>query len=123
MPRYGNALVFTVLAAIAAASSDKADLFSYSGGIVTFDVTVTGIYEITVAGASGGGGFRGTSGGLGALVSGDILLNAGTVLDIAVGGEGHLGGNDAGGGGGGSFVVGSGNVPLAVAGGGGGGGD
>ena len=71
MPRYGNSLAFTVLAAIAAASSAKADLFSYSGGIVTFDITVTGIYEITVAGASGGGGFRGTSGGLGALVSGD----------------------------------------------------
>jgi hypothetical protein len=53
-------------------------MFSYSGSIVTFDVTASGIYQITVAGAQGGG----NSGGQGALVSGDIFLNAGTVLDI-----------------------------------------
>jgi hypothetical protein len=97
---------------------------NYNGRIVSDTITTSGVYDITVYGAQGGAA-RGGAGGLGAAVSGDIFLQAGTVLEIVVGGEG-ANGKYAGGGGGGSFVIetydGSNAVDtiLAVAGGGGG---
>jgi len=68
----------------------KADLISYSGTIDTYTISTTGIYDITVAGAQGGTSFEG-GGGLGAVISGDITLTAGTQLDIVVGGMGLTG--------------------------------
>jgi hypothetical protein len=92
-------------------------LFSYTGAVVDYIVPVTAVYYIVAAGAQGGGGNGedgeeggggDDSGGYGAVVSGDILLTAGTELEIAVGGVGSTGdfdGNFGGGGGGGSFVA------------------
>ncbi len=113
-----------LLALLAAASSANGSIFSYSGSIETYVVPTTGTYDISVSGAQGGAGVMGNTGGLGALVSGDVFLTTGTTLDIVVGQQGANGVSQAaGGGGGGSFVyiVGASN-PLAVAGGGGGGG-
>ena len=115
--------------------------FQYTGSIVTYDVTTTGIYDITAYGAQGGasGGTFPGGGGDGAEINGDVYLTSGTVLQIltggggaAGGGEGGYGGNfgngGSGGGGGGGSFVGLGTTyktatPLMVAGGGGGGGD
>ena len=110
------------------AGSARAGVFSADGTTIqTFDVTQTGIYDIVVDGAQGGGS-PGTLGGLGAQVSGLFSLTAGETLLIAVGIQGGPGGNGgiginlaAGGGGGGSFVISLGATPLAIAGGGGGG--
>ena len=110
--------------------------FAYTGAIQTYTVPRTGVYEITVDGAQGGGsgpsqyvtgvGYGvGAPGGLGAVLSGNVLLTAGTKLDVLVGGQGGLG-LLSGGGGGGSFVFETSNgqpasQPLIAAGGGGGG--
>lgn len=95
---------------------------AYSGSIETYDVTTTGIYDITAYGAMGGTGIYSAAGGLGAEIGGDFSLTSGEVLQILTGG----GGEYDGGGGGGSFVaLGSAlssATPLLVAGGGGGGG-
>jgi hypothetical protein len=99
--------------------------YSYTGGIQTVTIGASGTYDIIVDGAEGGSGSA-SGPGLGAVVSGDIYLAAGTVLEIVVGGEG---GSlpFSGGGGGGSFVIETNNgtsivdTILAVAGGGGGG--
>jgi hypothetical protein len=100
-----------------------ADMFSYTGSVQHFTATTAGEYDIVAYGASGGGGFGGSSGGLGAEMGGDFNLTAGEMLDIYVGGTGKNGSSGAGGGGGDTFVVvdmsGS---PLVIAGGGGGGG-
>ncbi len=116
--------------------------FADSGKIETFIVPPTGYYAITADGAQGGSGvnnFGGVpvgAGGLGAMASGDVFLQAGATLEIVVGragGNGSLGtsggspGGSGGGGGGGSFVIetnsGSGTVDIneVIAGGGGGG--
>jgi hypothetical protein len=105
--------------------------FDATGSIQSETITNSGTYAITVDGAQGGNIAGGGNGGLGAAVSGDIYLTAGTVLEIVVGGEGGAGERfeSGGGGGGGSFVF-AGSDPndllndtlLAVAGGGGGGG-
>jgi hypothetical protein len=95
---------------------------AYDGPIIqTFTVQATGLYDITVIGGSGATGFNNAAGGLGADVSGDVMLTQGEILTLAVGGSGvhDFGG---GGGGGGSFVL-VGNTPLVIAGGGGGGGN
>jgi hypothetical protein len=95
--------------------------FNYTGSIQTDTITSTGMYTITLDGAEGGG----ANGGLGAAVSGDILLQAGDVLEIVVGGAGGGSGPDGYGGGGGSFIIDlsgtNGAIIEAVAGGGGGG--
>lgn len=102
--------------------------FNSTGSIQTFTVTQTGDYEIVADGAQGGTGGQLTSpGGDGASLGGEILLNAGTTLEIVVGGQGvgGLGASQgAGGGGGGSFVYTdvSGTLKLLIAAGGGGGG-
>ena len=96
--------------------------FEHTGNFETFTVPATGLYNITASGAQGGtpANFSGV-GGLGAQVGGEVLLTQGTILSVAVGGQGISSGGFVGGGGGGSFVVGSGNTPLVIAGGGGGG--
>lgn len=107
----------------------QATLFYYTGSIETYDVSTTGIYDITAYGAQGGYAQSGGVGGLGAKIGGDFYLTSGSVLQILTGGEGlysSAGGYSGAGGGGGSFVA-LGNslnraIPLVVAGGGGGGG-
>ena len=99
--------------------------YNYTGSIVNTTITTGGTYQITVVGASGGGGLVGV-GGAGARVVGNIDIPVGVALQLVVGGQGlaDAAGGGGGGGGGGSFVV----VPdvwfpLIVAGGGGGAGD
>lgn len=89
------------------------------GGIQYWTVPHTGTYRIEVAGAQGG--YIGdviSAGGLGARATGEVVLQAGDVLEILVGQSGRLGSISEAGGGGGSFVVLDGQ-PLLVAGGGG----
>ena len=87
----------TVSAAVAAAvfaamsQSANAGTLSYTGAIQQYTVTSSGTYHFSVAGAQGGASGDGDYGGDGALVSGDVHLTAGTVLDIVVGGQGHTG--------------------------------
>jgi hypothetical protein len=107
--------------------------FAYTGSVQTYTVPQTGVYLLTTAGAQGGTDpSPGTGdGGLGATLTGEVPLNAGTVLTIVVGGMGVQGTNfrngapeGGAGGGGGTFVYGAGaGVPLFAAGGGGGGGE
>lgn len=100
--------------------------FNFSGAIATYDVTTSGIYDITAFGAQGGNGYG--PGGNGAEIGGNLSLTSGETLQILVGGMGGeiAPGTGWGGGGGGSFVaLGSSlstSSPLVVAGGGGGGG-
>jgi hypothetical protein len=97
-----------------------------SAVIQVYTVANSGTYALTLDGAQGGASRADNTGGAGAVLSGDIYLTSGTMLEIVVGGEGGSGGDD-GGGGGGSFVF-EGSDPtdllndvlLAVAGGGGG---
>ena len=120
----------SLLAITLAAGSARAETFTFDyttpgdtrvSAVQTYVVPVTGEYDVVAAGARGGSGMKG-SGGLGATVSGDVYLTAGTALAIAVGGQGSA--YDGGGGGGGSFVYNTAsNALLAAAGGGGGGGD
>ena len=95
--------------------------YGYTGAIEQITIATAGFYHIVAVGATGGASNAGGGGATGATVSGDVMLYAGEVLDIAVGGSGEDGSdvtNAAGGGGGGTFVVGPGNTPLLVAGGG-----
>jgi hypothetical protein len=95
---------------------------AYTGAIQTYTAPLTGLYEIIAAGAEGGqAASRGFGpGGSGAVLSGDVMLTAGTTLDVVVGGQGETG-EYSGGGGGGSFVYFPGATqPLIAAGGGGG---
>ncbi len=87
-------------------------------GIQEWTVPYSGYYRIEAAGAQGG--MYLASPGQGAIMAGDIYLNAGDVLHILVGQRGLGGFYDFGfSGGGGSFVALSGTTPLLVAGGGG----
>jgi len=94
------------------AAAAHATVFDYTGTVQTFDVTTTGLYDITAYGAQGGG----ADGGEGAEIGGDVHLTSGTVLTVIGGGGG---GNYSGGGGGSTWVT-DGAPPLVVAGGGGG---
>jgi hypothetical protein len=110
----------------------------------TYSFTVpqgVGHLSVTAIGAAGGMGCNGAAGGRGAIVTdGNLIVSAGTVLSIEVGGAGASGqcgadafggagglggggrggvGNFGGGGGGGASVI-SGAEPLVVAAGGGG---
>src|SRR6185437_7419012 len=93
------------------------------GDVSTYEITRSGTYALTVAGAQGGFNvYMPTIGGPGALISGDVYLSAGTTLSYLAGGAGGQQGGDggsAGSGGGMSFVA-IGIDPLIVAGGGGG---
>jgi hypothetical protein len=74
----------SLLALVAAAPSASATTFGPIGNAVDFRVPATGMYEILAYGAAGGG----LEPGKGAKVSGDFSINAGQVLQIAVGVEG-----------------------------------
>ncbi|MGE5456089.1 MAG: immunoglobulin-like domain-containing protein [Ignavibacteriales bacterium] len=88
-----------------------------SNGIQLWTVPNTGVYQIEVWGAQGGG----TAGGKGARMRGDFNLTAGQVLKILVGQMGITTDNtNAAQGGGGSFVALNDNTPLIISGGGGG---
>jgi hypothetical protein len=79
-------------------------VFNYTGAVVEYTIPTTGFYYVAAVGAQGGPGFPG--GGYGAGVGGIVLLDAGTELDIVVGGAGidnFLNVFNSGGGGG-SFV-------------------
>jgi hypothetical protein len=115
----------TITNPVVDATSDATTLgstttFQAHDEIQIYTAPVRGIYDIEAIGASGVGGypFSGTTGGLGADVSGHVTLAAGEMLRIAVG-DTDEGGPSSGGGG--SFVVAPGNLPLIIAGGGGGG--
>ena len=102
---------------------------SVSGGIQSWTVPTTGIYNINAVGAAGGTQLYSSDypGGKGASMSGDLSLTQGTVLKILVGQKGentriNYEDNAAPGGGGGSFVWMSGSNTLLIAAGGGGGG-
>ncbi len=102
-------------------------VYSYTGTIQEYTVTVAGVYDIVAYGAQGGGNLvqGGAPGGRGAEIGIEVSLSVGTEFDILVGG---VGGTDlnTGGGGGGTFValVFPGDppqfFPVVVAGGGGG---
>merc|ERR1712178_470010 len=84
--------------------------FNVVDGIQKWTVPASGTYEITAAGASGGGdGFQGR----GAIFKSQFSLSAGEQIDILVGQAG--GWKYAGSGGGGSFVVKSDGTVLLVA--------
>jgi hypothetical protein len=76
------------------------DLYSQTGsGPYTWEVPVTGDYEIELTGASGGSGNG--AGGKGGIITGTISLAAGTTYTINVGGvgaNGIAGGSEAAGG-------------------------
>jgi hypothetical protein len=124
-----KALLMTGASLFALTGAASAATIGYTGAVYDYTVAVSGTYDIVAAGAQGGDGGTvnypdGAIGGAGAIVSGDVYLASGTVLQIAVGGVGHSGpsGNEtAGGGGGGTFILNASNNPLLVAGGGGGG--
>ena len=87
-----------------------------NGGFQEITVPATGTYHIEAYGAQGGG-----NGGNGAKATGDVTIQAGTVLRFMVGQIGLAAPAQVGnGGGGGSFVATAANVPLVIAGGGGG---
>ncbi len=79
-------------------------VFNYTGAVVEYTIPTTGFYYVAAVGAQGGPGFVGS--GYGAGVGGRVLLDAGTELDIVVGGAGMNNFLNLfnGGGGGGSFV-------------------
>ena len=108
-------LASAAAAAVMTASAADATDFIFTGAIDQWVAPTTGLYEILAFGAQGGNG-----GGRGAEAGGDLMLNAGDILSILVGGQGGgAGRGNPGGGGGGSFVA-LGMEPLVVAGGGGG---
>ena len=115
------------LSASIAVASAAPITFNYSGAIVDYTVTTTGLCNITAAGTQGGPEENGIPGDSGVTLGGDFNLTAGEMLAIAVGGEGSsgsgLGTTPGGGGGGGSFVVAPGGTPLLIASGGGGAGE
>ena len=69
-------------------STTQTNEFDYSGTIVDVTVATAGYYDITADGAQGGIGSNNTAGGLGAMASGEVYLQAGATLEIVVGGAG-----------------------------------
>ena len=117
------ALAGTSLLAISASlATASATPIGYTGAVVDYTVAASGLYDIVATGATGGTA-HGSGGGAGASASGEVFLAAGTMLEVAVGGQGATGNVGAlygGGGGGGSFVFLNAATPLVVGGGGGG---
>ena len=117
----------SLLALMTATATASATTIPFSGAIVDFVVPTTASTKLPhlaprAASMARNGGSPSVAGGLGAEMGGEIFLEAGSQLKIAVGGMGASGsGSYAGGGGGGSFVIGPGLDGLLVAAGGGGG--
>jgi len=94
---------------------------SVASGIQSFTIEESGTYRVISEGAQGASAEPTFEGGRGARAQADLELDAGDVLQIAVGQAGSgVDSDDNGGGGGGSFVVSGADVPLVIAGGGGG---
>jgi hypothetical protein len=99
----------SLLAVVLGSGDANADSFGTQGSAGEYIIPSTGWYDFRVAGADGGasGAEINGSGGIGAVVGGELFFDAGDTLDILVGGGGGSGftGNLYGGsGGGGSFV-------------------
>lgn len=94
-------------------------MFNFTGALQQYVIDLTGDYGFTVYGAQGGG-VEEARGGYGAQVMGTVHFEAGTILDIIIGGGGGRGydavrGNsDGGGGGGGSFVFAQAPAPTVL---------
>ncbi len=99
--------------------SDLEGLVVVADGIQILEVPATGTYLIEAWGAQGESADGSYDGGRGAYMSGEFELDAGELLQIAVGQRGEAVGCN-GSGGGGSFVVDESDNPLLIAGGGGG---
>jgi hypothetical protein len=89
------------LLAIVLGSGD-ANAVVFGGGGSEYIIPSTGYYDFRVAGAQGGESRE--VGGFGAIVGGELFLDAGEALEIVVGSAGGSLISYAGGGGGGSFV-------------------
>ena len=63
-------------------------VFNYTGAVVEYTIPTTGFYYVAAVGAQGGPAFA-VNAGYGAGVGGSVLLDAGTELDIVVGGAGE----------------------------------
>lgn len=88
-------------------------------GIQKWIVPASGLYSIKASGASGGNSSSNSrSGGLGASIEGEFILNKDDTLKILVGQKG-TDGCGAGGGGGATFIVRNSTILLAAGGGGG----
>ena len=113
------ALVCGLLASTSAYAQQQRFTVEYTGAITTFTAPANGSYEIVAYGAQGGSSKNcgALGGGRGAEIGGTFTLDAGEVLQIAVGGAG-ADGTRTGGGGGGTFVVSQDGRPIVVAGGG-----
>lgn len=118
--RFGPTLSQCVSAYATSWASNTAYFNMSNEGIQLWTVPASGSYQITCAGAQGGGRTGVSSGGLGATMQGTFSLTGGVILKLLVGQQGSNGTNQ-GGGGGGSFVTLNDNTPLICAGGGGGG--
>ncbi len=112
------------LLAIVLGSADANAVDFGTPGSVQYVIPSTGYYDFTVAGAQGGPSAvsapfpSDNSGGAGAVVGGELFLDAGDKLDIVVGGggaDGQVGNGYGGSGGGGSFVF-SGGLLFAAGG-------
>jgi hypothetical protein len=92
----------SLLAIVLGSGDANAVVFGGPGGGYT--IPTTGYYDFRVAGADGGGGNGFGLGGIGAVVGGELFLDAGEAVEFVVGGAGRSAFNYGGGGGGGSFV-------------------
>ena len=93
-------------AALIVASTET---FGLTSQILSYQIAASGFYDLTVAGAQGGGIppniYYSATPGLGAELNGRFYFNAGDVLSLAVGGAGLESGTYSPGGGGGTFIV------------------
>ena len=80
-----------------AAYTDGEEVFRYTGGVQEFVVPQTGVYQLKVWGAQGGGYSGENDGGKGGYSEGTITLQKGDVLYVVVGGTGkdHTGTTNA----------------------------
>jgi hypothetical protein len=84
--------------------TSNTSFFNITGGIQYWTVPTTGDYQITAAGAQGGG-WGSNVGGKGVIETSTVSLTEGEVLRILVGQKGVTGSGNNGSGGGGSFVI------------------
>nr|MBP3259090.1 prepilin-type N-terminal cleavage/methylation domain-containing protein [Bacilli bacterium] len=91
--------------------------YGYKGSVQSFTVPADcpGTYKLEVWGAQGGSSTQGGSGAYGGYSSGTVKLAAGTVLYIAVGGQGGAGGGGYNGGGSAFSISGGGGGATHIA--------